>query len=60
MVRKGKEVTWTAEARNSSDQIKKALTEAHVLISLYYSKDFLIFSFASFDIVAFVLLQHNT
>jgi hypothetical protein len=30
-----------------------------VLISLDYSKDFLVFSFASFDIVATVLLQEN-
>jgi hypothetical protein len=35
------------------------LTEAPVLISPDYSKDFLIFSFASFDTVAAVLLQKN-
>jgi hypothetical protein len=35
------------------------LTEAPVLISPDYSKDFLIFSFASFDTVATVLLQKN-
>jgi hypothetical protein len=35
------------------------LTEAHVLISPDYSKDFLIFSFASFNTVAAVLLQKN-
>jgi hypothetical protein len=35
------------------------LTEAPVLISPNYSKDFLIFSFASFDTVAVVLLQKN-
>jgi hypothetical protein len=33
------------------------LTKASVLVSLDYSKDFLIFSFASFDTVATVLLQ---
>jgi hypothetical protein len=59
MLRKGNEVKWTIESRNSFDQIKKALTEALVLISPDYSKDFLIFSFASFDIVATVLLQKN-
>jgi hypothetical protein len=52
MLRKGNEVKWTSESRNSFDQIKRALTEAPVLISPDYSKDFLIFSFASFDTVA--------
>jgi hypothetical protein len=56
VLRKGNEVRWTAEPRASFDRIKKALTEAPVLISPNYSKEFLIFSFASFDIVAAVLL----
>jgi hypothetical protein len=59
MLRKGHEVKWTVESRNSFDQIKKSLTEDLVLISPDYSKDFLIFSFASFDTVAVVLLQKN-
>jgi hypothetical protein len=59
MLRKGNEVKWTAEPRASFDQIKRALTEAPVLISPDYSKEFLIFSFASFDIVVEVLLQKN-
>jgi ribonuclease HI len=59
MLRKGNEVKWTVESQNSFDLIKKALTEAPVLISPDYSKDFFIFSFASFDTVAVVLLQRN-
>jgi hypothetical protein len=59
MLRKGNEVKWTAEPRESFVQIKRALTEAPVLISPDYSKDFLIFSFASCDTVAAVLLQKN-
>jgi hypothetical protein len=59
MLRKGNEVKCTTESQNYFDQIKKALTEAPVLISPDYSKDFLIFSFASFDRVEFVLLQKN-
>jgi hypothetical protein len=59
MLRKENEVRWTAEARNSFEQIKKALKEALVLISPNYSKDFLIFSFASSDMVVVVLLQTN-
>jgi hypothetical protein len=35
------------------------VTEAYVLINPNYCKDFMIFSFASFDTVAIVLLQKN-
>ena len=59
MLRKGNKVRWTTEPRTSFDQIKRALTETPVLISPDYSKEFLIFSFASFDTVAAVLLQKN-
>jgi hypothetical protein len=59
MLRTGNEVKWTVELRESFDQIKKALTKAHVLIRPDYSKDFLIFSFASFDTLVVVLLQKN-
>jgi hypothetical protein len=59
MIWKDSEIKWTIEARDSFDQIKKTLTEAPVLVSPDYSKDFLIFSFASFDTIATVLLQKN-
>jgi hypothetical protein len=59
MLRKGNEIKWTFESRNSFDQIKKALTETHVIISPNYSKEFLIFYFASFDTITVVLLQKN-
>jgi hypothetical protein len=57
MLRKGKKVKWTVEPRESFVQIKKALNEAPVTINPDYSKDFLIFSFASFDTVATILLK---
>jgi hypothetical protein len=50
---------WIVEYRNSFDQIKKALDEALVLINPNYSKDFLIFSFPSFDTLPTILLQKN-
>jgi hypothetical protein len=59
MLRNGNEVKWTTEPRESFVQIKKALTEAPMLINPDYSKDFLIFYFSSFDTVAAVLLQKN-
>jgi hypothetical protein len=59
MLRKGHEIKWTSKPRESFVQIKKALTKALVLISPDYSKDFLIFCFASCDTIATVLLQKN-
>jgi hypothetical protein len=59
MLRKGNEVKWTTQSIESFNQIKKALNEAPVLISPDYSKDFLIFSFSSFDTVVVVLLQKD-
>jgi hypothetical protein len=57
MLRKGSEVKWIAEPREYFIQIKRELTKVPVLISPNYSKDFLIFSFSSFDTIATVLLQ---
>ena len=59
MLRKGNEIKWTVESQNYFDQIKKDFTKAHVLIIPDYSKDFMIFSFSSFDTVATVLLQKS-
>jgi hypothetical protein len=59
MLRKGNEVKWITEPRESFVQIKKALIEAPLLINPNYSKDFLVFSFSSFDTVTTVLLQKN-
>jgi hypothetical protein len=60
MPRKGNEAKWTAEAWDYFDQIKQSFTKEHVLISPDYSKEFLIFSFASYDTLVVVLLQKNT
>jgi hypothetical protein len=56
MLGNGNELKWTTELKESFVQIKKALTKTPTLISPNYSKDFLIFSFASFDTIAAVLL----
>ena len=50
---------WTVEARYSLEKIKQALTKGPVLVSPYFLKDFLTFSFASQDTIAVVLLQKN-
>ena len=59
MLKKDNEIKWNQDARNYFSNIKKALTDALVLISPNCSKDFHIFSFASEHIVAGVLLQKN-
>ena len=56
MLRKDREVKWSDQARKSFEAIKHALIKAPVLIAPDYTKDFAIFSFASEDTIATVLL----
>ena len=55
MLKKDKEFRWTTEAKNSFKKIKMALTEAPVLVSPDFRKEFLTFSFTSEDTLAVVL-----
>ena len=57
MLKKDAEIKWTDQERNYFEDIKKAIMEAPTLISPDYTKGFYIFSFASYDTVAVVLLQ---
>lgn len=57
MLRKGLELRWTDTTRKSFDSIKKAIMEAPTLINPDYSKELNIFSFASEDTIATILLQ---
>ena len=59
MLKKDAEIKWIDQARNYFEDIKKAIMEAPTLISPDYTKGFYIFSFASYDTVAVVLLQKN-
>ena len=59
MLKKDAEIKWTEQEIISFEDIKKAIIESPTLISPYYTKSFYIFSFASYDIVAAVLLQKN-
>jgi ribonuclease HI len=47
MLKKDAKIKWNTEAKQSFEQVKHALTQAPVLISPDYSKDFYLFSFAS-------------
>ena len=56
MLRKESEIKWTENARNSFEATKKVIIEAPTLISPYYTKEFYIFSFFSYDTVEKILL----
>jgi hypothetical protein len=56
MLNKNNEVKWTAKAKASFAGIKKVISEAPILASPNYLKDFLIFSFASEHTLAVILV----
>ena len=56
MLKNGHEIKWTIEAKKYFKEIKQAISEAHVLVSPNFTKDFLIFSYASEHTIAAVLL----
>ena len=60
MLRKDSIIKWTTWEKDSFIEIKHALAKAHVLISLDFTKDFLVFLFASEHTIAGVLLQKNS
>ena len=59
MLRKDNEIKWTVGAKKAFKDIKQAISEAPVLISPDFEKDFLVFLYASEHTVAAVLLQKN-
>ena len=59
MLKKDSEIKWSIEARKYFDMVKQTLTKAPVLITPYFTKYFIIFSFAFEHIVVAVLLQKN-
>ena len=59
MLRKDHEIKWTVGAKKAFKDIKQAISEAPILISPDFEKDFLVFSYASEHTIAGVLLQNN-
>jgi hypothetical protein len=59
MLKKDSEMKWIAKAKASFKRFKKSISEAPVLASPDYTKEFLIFSFASEHTIATILLQKN-
>lgn len=60
MLKKDSIIKLTIEEKDSFTEIKHALTKAPVLISTDFTKDFIVFSFASEHTIAGVLLQKNS
>ena len=59
MLKKDNEIIWNSKAKESFEQVKKAISGAPVLASPHYTKEFLIFSFALEHTIIAVLLQKN-
>jgi hypothetical protein len=59
MLKKDTKIKWNLEAKQSFEQVKNTLTQAPILISPDYTKDFYIFSFASEHTIAAILLQKS-
>ena len=60
MLKKGHEIKWNTDAKESFWEIKKAISEAPVLVSPNFAKEFSVFSYASEHTIAAVLLQKNS
>jgi hypothetical protein len=60
MLKKDTKIKWDSESKQSFEQVKHALTQAPVLISPDFTKDFYLFSFTSEHTIAAVLLQKNS
>jgi hypothetical protein len=56
MLKKDKKIKWDSKSKQSFEQVKHALTQAPVLISPDFTKDFYLFSFAFEHTIATVLL----
>ena len=56
MMKKDHEIKCTVDYRRSFRDIKHAITEAPVMVNPYFSKYFLVFSYASDHTIAGVLL----
>ena len=57
MLKKDAKVKWSLETKQAFESIKVALTQAPVLTSPQFDRDFIIFSFASDNTITAILLQ---
>jgi hypothetical protein len=60
MLKMDVKIKWDTESRQSFEQVKRALTQAPILINPDFTKDFYLVSFAFEHTIAAVLLQKNS
>ena len=59
LLRKNVKFIWDKNCDISFSKLKKAISTSHVLACPDYNKEFMIYSYASEDTIAMVLLQKN-
>ena len=59
LLKKNVKFVWDKNCDISFSKLKKAISTSHVLACPDYNKEFLIYSYASEDMIAMVLLQKN-
>jgi hypothetical protein len=60
LLKKDQRFEWTADTQEAFNNIKREITTTPVLISPYFERDFIIYSFVIETIVASILTQINT
>jgi hypothetical protein len=58
-LKRGQRFEWTMDIQEDFNNIKNAITTTLVLINTNFQRDFIIYSFATETVVAFVLTQKN-
>lgn len=59
MLKKDIPFNWYKDGRRSFELIKEALATAPTLLNPYFSKDFILYSYGSIDIISAILVQEN-
>jgi hypothetical protein len=59
LLKKDQRFEWTSDTHEYFSNIKKEITTAPILISLYFQRDFIIYSFRTETVGASVLTQRN-
>ena len=59
MLKKDQRFEWTMDTQEAFSNIKKEITTTPVIISPYFQRDFIIYSFATETVVASILTQRN-
>jgi hypothetical protein len=55
LLKKDQRFDWTTDTQEAFNNIKREITTTPVLISPYFQRDFIIYSFTTKTVVAFVL-----